>query len=82
MLHLAKIEYELEFRTFVAANQTCSLPSQQGTETCSTNLHSFDLDSENLWEEFKRWCLEHDICNNAWLRKHEQFAFRKHASKQ
>ena len=41
----------------------------------------FDLDSENLWEEFKGWCLEHNICNNAWLRKHEQFAFRKHASK-
>jgi len=36
-----------------------------------------ELDADELWAEFKAYCLAYSICNQTWLTQHEQFSFRK-----
>ena len=30
-----------------------------------------------LWSDFRQYCVEEGICNDAWLERHEKFSFRK-----
>jgi len=35
------------------------------------------LDADGLWSDFRQYCVEGGICNDAWLDRHSSFSFRK-----